>query len=137
MAWALMMIRLDCACRKMRVSRMTGIFSESMMSRRTFPASHTRQLVNVAHQHQAHVLRNRLHQIIHQDDVYHRTLIHDQRITLQRVLLVALVSVLRIKLQQPVDGLGFHARGLAHSLGSSARRKPPAESSSLPFCKQK
>ena len=38
MAWALMMIRLDCACRKMRGSRMTGIFSESMMSRRTFPA---------------------------------------------------------------------------------------------------
>ena len=84
--------------------------------------SHTWQLVYIAHQHQAHVLRNRLHQIIHQDDVYHRTLIHDQRIALQRVLLVALVAVLRIEFQQSVDGLGFHARGLAHSLGSSARR---------------
>ena len=61
--------------------------------------SHTRQLVYIAHQHQAHVLRNCLHQVIHQDDVYHRAFIYYQCIALQRVLLVALVSVLRIELQ--------------------------------------
>jgi hypothetical protein len=59
---------------------------------------------------------------VHQNDVDHRTLVDDECVTLQRVLVVALVALGRVELQQPVDGLGFHARSLGHALGGTAGR---------------
>jgi hypothetical protein len=73
------------------------------------------QLVDVAHEEQRRPARHRLEQRVQQRHVDHRDLIHDQEIGLERMLLVALEPTLgRIGLEQPVQGPGLQARGLAH-----------------------
>ena len=59
----------------------------------------TRQLVDIAHEYQAHIGRNRFHQVVEKHDVDHRTFIHNQHVTLQRVLIVAFVAIHRIIFQ--------------------------------------
>jgi hypothetical protein len=52
---------------------------------------------------------------VHQRHVDHRDLVHHQQIGLERMLLVALEAALaEIGLEQPVQGAGLQARGLAH-----------------------
>ena len=84
--------------------------------------SDARQLVDVSDKDKPHVFRNGLHEVVHQDDVYHGAFIDDERVSVKGILVIALVAVHGVVLQQPVNGFGFHAGGLAHPLGSSARR---------------
>ena len=84
--------------------------------------TYTRQLVDVAHEDHAHGRGDGLHQVVHQDDVNHRTLVHNQCVPFQGILIVPLVAVFRIELQQPVNGLGLHAGGFAHTFGCPPRR---------------
>ncbi len=46
------------------------------------PGAYGRELVNIPHHHKAHGGRNRLQQGIHQDDVDHGALVHNQDIPL-------------------------------------------------------
>ena len=86
------------------------------------PGTHTGKLVDVAHQYKAHIRRQSFHQVVHQDDVYHGTLVHNERISFQRVFVIALVTIFRVVFQKPVDGLCFHTCRLAHSFGGTSCR---------------
>ena len=81
------------------------------MSRRTFP---------ISDQDQPHAVRDGSHQTVHQHDVDHGALVHDQDVSLQRVFFVPLVTVGRLDFQETVDGFGLQARGLGQAL-----RGPP------------
>ena len=81
--------------------------------------SHAGQLVDVADKYQAHRERHGLQQRVHQDNVYHRRLVHYQEVAVQRILVITPVALGRVELQQAVDSLGLLTRGLAHSLGST------------------
>ena len=69
------------------------------------------------------MLRHGLEQRIHQRHVDHRGLVDDEQVAVERVLLVAReAAVLRVDLQQAVDGLGLKAGLLGHALGGAAGR---------------
>ncbi len=51
------------------------------------------------------------------EGVNHRTFIHNQCVTIQRILVIAFVSVHRVVFQQSVDSLCLHSGGFSHSLG--------------------
>ena len=85
--------------------------------------SNARQLVDVSDHDQPHGHRQSFHEVVHQDNVNHRALIHNQNISFQRVLIVTLISVLRIEFQKTMNGLGFHSCGFTHSLGSTTCRR--------------
>lgn len=69
------------------------------------------------------IVRDRLHQCLHQHDIDHRGLIDDQQIAVERIIAVAFeAAILGIDLKKPVDGLGFEPCRLGHALGGTARR---------------
>lgn len=76
---------------------------------------------NVADEYQTHIRGDGFHQVVEQQNVNHRTFIHNQRVTLQRILFIALVSVHRIIFQQTMYCLSFHTRCLRHSFGGTTR----------------
>ena len=83
---------------------------------------HRRQLIRVAHQHQPTARPQRLQQGAHQLDVHHAHLVHDDGVSLQRVVGIFAEHGLSGHLvvahaQRPVDGLGVRARHLAQTLG--------------------
>ena len=81
------------------------------------------ELIDIPHQYQTHSLRNCFEQRVHQYHVNHRTLINDQHISLQRVILIFLIAFRWLIFQQSVNGLCLHARCFGHSLcGSSCGR---------------
>ena len=55
------------------------------------------KLINISHQNQTHVRRDCFHQRIHQNNINHRTLIHNQNITLKRSFLIFLIAFRRFK----------------------------------------
>ena len=73
--------------------------------------AHTGQLVNIPHQDQAHAVRHSPQQCIHQEDIDHGAFIDNEHIPFQRILAVARIALRRLDFQQPVEGLGFYARG--------------------------
>ena len=79
-------------------------------------------MIDVAHQQQVRAGRNRLEQMVGQQQVEHGGFVHDDRIHVERVLLVALKAeaVARAELQQSVDGLGLPAGGFAQAFGRAA-----------------
>jgi len=79
------------------------------------------KLVGITDQDDFHPGRYCLEQVVHEDDVDHRTLIEYQGISFERMFRIALIPLWRFELEQPVDGLGFHAGCLAHPLGSPSR----------------
>ena len=93
------------------------------MSASTCPEPDRGQLIHVAHQQQARMRRNGLGERIHQRHIDHRGLVHHQQIAVERVLLVAReAAVLRVDLQQAVDGLGLDPGLLGHALGRTSCR---------------
>ena len=84
------------------------------------PRAHGGKLIHVAYQNQLHSGRDRLEQGVHQDDVDHGTLVHNEHVPLQPVFLVALIALRGLELQQAVDGSGFHACCLGHPLCGAA-----------------
>ena len=67
--------------------------------------SHRWELIDISNQYQAHTLRNCFEQRIHQYHVDHRTFINDQHISIQRIVLIFLISFWRFALQQTVNCL--------------------------------
>lgn len=56
----------------------------------------------------------------HQDDIHHRGFVDDKQVALERVAGTPTeASVLRVDLQQPVNGLRLEAGGLRHALGGA------------------
>ena len=81
------------------------------------------ELVDVAHDQQRRAVGNRLHQRLHQHDVDHRGLVHNEQVAVERIIRVALESSgLRIDLQQPVNGLRLEPGRLGHALGGTPGR---------------
>ena len=92
--------------------------------------AYTRQLVDIPDQDQGHRIRNCLEKIIHEHDVDHGTLIHDQDIPPEGILFVFLITFRRLGFQQPVDGFGLDSRRLGETLcrpsGRSSQEDPGA-----------
>ena len=87
---------------------------------------HGGQLVRIAHQHQPGAGAQRPQQCGEQGHVHHAHLVHDDGLSLQRLLFRFLEGHLMSRLiprhtQQPVNRLGLHARQLAHALRRTAR----------------
>ena len=88
---------------------------------------HRRQLVWIAHQHQAAVPLKGIQQGGHQRHVYHRGLIHDDSVCLEGCVGIfckdqpAGVGV-KARLQQPVDGRRLCSAQLTQPLGRPPRR---------------
>ena len=85
------------------------------------PGADARQLVYIPDKDEPHSVRHGFEQVVHQEDVNHRALVHYEGISREGVIGIALVSVLGVVLEHPVDGLGLHSRGLAHPLGRTSR----------------
>src|ERR1019366_4603066 len=79
--------------------------------------SHGRKLVYVADQNQPCAVRKSPHQRVHQRHIHHRGLVHDQKTAGERVRFVSAEPPgCGVDLQQAVDCLRFHARGLREPL---------------------
>ncbi len=92
------------------------------MSPRTWPGPDRGELVDVADQEERGTGRQGAHQRLHQQDVDHRRLVDHEEVAGERVLLVALeAAILRVGLEQAVDGLRLDAGGLGQPFGGSAR----------------
>ena len=65
--------------------------------------AHRRQLVHISYQNQAHPVRHRLQQAVHENRIHHGTLVDNQDISVKRMLLIALIALRRFKLQQTVN----------------------------------
>ena len=85
--------------------------------------SDARELVNISDQDQCHSVRDRLQKIIHEHDIDHRALIHDQDIALQRVFLILLIPLRRFYFQEPVNGFCFHPSGLRKAFRRASGRR--------------
>ena len=86
--------------------------------------AHAGQLIRVAYQNDAGAGQHGPHQAPHEGHVHHAHFVHDQAVAFQRVVLAAGESAaVAAVFQQPVDGLGLLAGGLAHALGGAARRR--------------
>jgi hypothetical protein len=82
------------------------------------------QLVDVDHQEQRRPPGHRLQERVQQRHVDHRDLVHHQQVALERVIFVPLEPALGgVGLEQPVQGPGLQAGGLAQPLGRPARRR--------------
>ena len=69
---------------------------------------------------------------MHQRHVDHRDLVHDQQVAVERVLLAPLEAALgRVGLEQPVQGPGLPAGGLAQPLGGPAGRRRQGDGGGL------
>ena len=75
------------------------------------------ELIDIPHQYQTHSLRNCFEQRVHQYHVDHRTLINDQHISLQRVILIFLIAFRWFALQQTMNGLCLQSSCFRHTLG--------------------
>ena len=89
------------------------------MSARTLPAP-TEGSWSTSHQDEPHPVRHGLEQVVHEQDVDHGALVHDQDIPIEGVVLVFLIAFRRLHLQQAVDSLGLHPG----RLGQAFRRPP-------------
>ncbi len=119
--WALTTIRLRSAWRKISVSRTTSTASERIRSASTRPGPTDGELVDVADQDQAAVVRHRPQHVVGEHRVEHRRLVDDQQVGRERVLAVAVeLPGLRVELEQPVEGGRLGAGGLGHALGGAA-----------------
>ena len=91
------------------------------------PRSHARQLVGVPRHYQMGADRHSLQQRMEKIEIYHRHLIHDDHVLLQRFVLVPseLQSSIRVPryLKQPVNGLRLPPGRFGHSLGRPAGRR--------------
>ena len=96
------------------------------------PRPDGRQLIHIADQEQRRMLRYGPQERIHKRHIDHAGLVDDQEVAFERVLLVAgEPTVLRVDLQQPVDGLGFEAGLLVHALGGATGRCGECHSDAL------
>ncbi len=81
------------------------------------------ELVDVADEQQRGAGRQGADERLHQQDVDHGRLVDDEQVAGERVRLVALeAAVLRVGLQQAVDGLCLDACGLGQALRRATRR---------------
>ena len=81
------------------------------------------KLIHVPHQYEGGPGRNGLHEVVHQDCIDHRGLVHDKEVTVERSFLVFLKSsLLNTVLQQPVNRFGLMTGGLTHPFGGPPGR---------------
>ncbi len=88
------------------------------------------QLVGVAHEQHVRLGRHRAQQRGREAHVEHGGFVHDEEIALQRVARVhgkAAAVLGAVELEQAVDRLGVHTRGLAQALGGAARGRGEEE----------
>ena len=90
--------------------------------------SYGRELIRVADQNQVRLLRQGFKQAVHQEHVHHGHLIDNQRITVQRLALVALKGHLPcfgrdLRFQESVDGGCITSRQLRQAFCSATRRR--------------
>ena len=129
MRWALTMIRLSAAWRNTSVSRTTGTARRADDVGEHLAGADGRQLVDVADQDQRRMVGHGLQQSVHQRHIDHRGLVDDEQVAVERVILIAPeAAVLRIDLQQPMDGLRLAAGALATAASPRGRSAPPARS---------
>ena len=80
--------------------------------------THAGKLVHISHQDKTRPLCHRFQQGMHQRDIHHRHLIHDNHIRLQRILLIALKSFTpvhaAVQFQHTVNRLRLKACCLTH-----------------------
>jgi hypothetical protein len=94
-----------------------------MNIRQHLARANRRQLIDVAHDQEGGLVRNCLHQRLHQHDVDHGGLVDHQQVAIERVVVAALeATTLGLNLQEPVDGFGIEAGRLGHALGGAAGR---------------
>ncbi len=85
---------------------------------------HARQLVDVAHEHHARAIANRLQESVGHGQIDHRGFVDDEDIGLQRRARVSLEgAALGLELQEAVQRRGVAARRLGEALCRSARRR--------------
>ena len=87
-----------------------------------------RQLVRVADEHKAGLLRQRLEQTVHEQHVDHGHLVHDDGVAFQRLVLIAGEEHLAVfgrdlRLEQAMDGRGVAAGQLGQTLGGAPGRR--------------
>jgi len=87
-----------------------------------FPGADRGELVDVADQQQVRALWDGLDQLVGQDDVHHRGLIHHDQIGIQGMVTVVFGVTAGLQLQQPVHGGGLVAGQLRQPLGGPAGR---------------
>ncbi len=81
------------------------------------------ELVDVTDEQQRGARRQGADERLHQQHVHHRRLVDHEQVAGERIRLVALeAAVLRVGLQQAVDGLRLDARGLGQALRRPTRR---------------
>ena len=87
------------------------------------PGADRRQLVHVPDQQQVRARRDRLDQLVGQDHVHHRGLVHHHQVRVQRFVGVERRLAARPQRQQPVDGGRLVAGQLGQPLGGPAGRR--------------
>src|SRR4029079_2600490 len=79
------------------------------------------QLVDVPDNQERVIVRHRLYQRLHQHDIDHGSLVHDQQVAVELIVATAFEAAPPgVDLKQPVDGLGLEAGCLGHALGGAA-----------------
>ena len=71
--------------------------------------------IHITDEDHRHCIRHSLQKIVHEHDVDHGALVHDQYIALQGILLVPLIPFRGLDLQQSVDRLCLHAGRLGQA----------------------
>ena len=76
-----------------------------------------RKLINIADQDQSHGIGHRFQEVIHQHNIDHGTLVHDQHIALKGIFFISLIAFRHFHFQKTVNGLCLPAGGDCTSFG--------------------
>ena len=113
------------ACRKIRVSRTDGRSCGGQHVPQHLPGADRGQLVDIPHQQQMRARRDRLDELVGQQQVQHRRLVHHHQVGVQRVVPVIGGVAARAQFQQPVHGDGRAPGQLGRVVSPPARSVPP------------
>src|SRR5215813_9608562 len=106
MRWALVIMRLCAACRNTSVRRTTGRAPDEMRSDMTCPGPTEGSWSMSPTTSKAGFIGHRFHERLHQHDIDHGSLVDNQQIAVQRVVVATLETAsLGINLEQPMNGL--------------------------------
>ena len=87
-----------------------------------------RQLIDVADENQMAVRIDRAQQVIHQPQIDHRSLIDDDVIDLQWIVLASVKTAFaRVVFEQPMNCQGIFAGALGHAFGGAPGRRTQDE----------